>query len=358
MKERIAGISVLANFILAVSKVLIGIITNSASVLAEGVHSGMDIFSSAISLIGIKISKKPVDERHPYGYYKFEVLSGLVITIILFATGLGIIYEAYQNFLSPSVVSVGSLSLGVMIFSAIVNETMARLKIYYGKKENSVSLLSDGVHSRVDVYTSIAVLLGLLITPYWNYADSIMALLIGLYIIKESFEIGKEATDSLLDVSAGEEVENKIKKIVKDEKIELEELKTQKKGSVITANLVIKLPSNLSVEKATKISNALKEKLMEKIDGLGYVAIQIKSHEVIDSSFAPLEVSSIGGFGFGRGFGWQRRGKMKTQIPEAVGAGPGGYCVCENCGYKVKHQRGVPCSTLKCPKCGGKMRRE
>jgi len=82
------------------------------------------------------------------------------------------------------------------------------------EKRNSISLLSDGIHSRIDVYTSIAVLVGLLVVKFigFEYADPALAFFIGLYIIKEAFFLGKEATDSLLDVSAGEEIENKIKK--------------------------------------------------------------------------------------------------------------------------------------------------
>jgi len=100
-----------------------------------------------------------------------------------------------------------------MIFSALINEIMARLKIHFGKKENSMALLSDGFHSRIDVFTSLAVFAGLFLTEYWIYADSILAFLVGLYIIKESFSLGREAVDSLLDVSASPEIEEKIKLI-------------------------------------------------------------------------------------------------------------------------------------------------
>jgi len=102
------------------------------------------------------------------------------------------------------------------------------------------------------------------------------------------------------------------------------------------------LPSNLSVEEATKISNSLREKLIEVIERLRYVAIQITSHEVETGFYRPA---------FGRGFGWQRRGRFKREIEEAKGGGPGGYCVCPQCGYKISHERGIPCSTLLCPKC-------
>ncbi|MBU1136027.1 MAG: cation diffusion facilitator family transporter [Nanoarchaeota archaeon] len=344
MKEKIAGLSVFVNLLLAIGKIIVGFLAGATSVFAEGIHSGMDVISSGVSLIGIKISKKPVDKKHPYGHYKFEVLSGLIITIILFLTGAFIVFDSFREFQNPSPIKVGYLVLGVMLISAIINEIMARVKIHYGKKENSISLLSDGVHSRVDVWTSIAVLIGLFLTKYWIYADSLLAFLIGLYIIKESFSLGKEATDSLLDVSAGEEIELQIKKIAKQNNIEISDLKTQKKGSAITTNMEIKLPEKLSVKKATEISKSLKEKLIKEIESLEYVAIQIKSHEITDTFFKPT-------FGFGKGFGWQREGKFKKTIKEAQGKGPEGNCVCEKCGYEIKHERGVPCSTIKCPKC-------
>jgi len=65
-----------------------------------------------------------------------------------------------------------------------------------------------------------------------------------------------------------------------------------------------------------------------------------------------------GGFGRGRGFGWQRRGKFKDTIKEAQGKGPEGCCICSKCGYKIEHERGVPCSTIKCPKCKINLTRE
>jgi len=358
MKEKIAKISILANVILAGGKITVGIFSNSASVLAEGIHSLTDVFSSLISFFGIKISKKPADKKHPYGHFKFEVLAGFLITLILFGTSLGIIFEAYQKFKNPSLIKIPILALSVMIFSAIVNEIMSRLKIHFGKKENSVALISDGVHSRVDVFASLVVFVGLILNKYWIFTDSVLAFLIALYIIKESFSIGKEAIDSLLDVSAPPEVEEKIKEIAKSQGIEISDLKTQKKGSVFTANLEINLPKNLNVDEATKISENLRERLMKEIKNLVYVAIQIKSHDVETGFYKP--VSGTLGFGrsFGRGFGWQRRGRFRGKIEGAQGRGPGGYCFCKRCGYRIEHQPGVPCSSLICPNCKTHLTRE
>ncbi|MCK4918670.1 MAG: cation transporter [Candidatus Pacebacteria bacterium] len=349
MKEKIAIISVLVNLFLAIGKTIIGLIIGSASVLAEGIHSGMDVFSSAISYVGIKTAKKPVDEKHPYGYYKFEVLSGLIITGFLFIAGLWMLYESYQSFINPQILSMSYMALAIMLASIILNEIMARLKIHYGKKENSLSLLSDGVHDKVDVYTSMAVLVGIVLMPYWIYVDSILAFLIGLYIIKESFELGKEAVDSLLDVSAGKETEDEIKAIAKKLNTEISSLKTQQRGSAVTANFKISLPNNLNLKEATKKSDTLREKLIEKIESLEYVVIQITSHEV-ETAFFKSNLS--------KDLNWQRKSRFKESIPQAEGKGPEGYCVCPKCSYKIAHQKGTPCAELKCPTCGVTLERE
>jgi hypothetical protein len=111
----------------------------------------------------------------------------------------------------------------------------------------------------------------------------------------------------------------------------------------------IVLPSNLKVEEATKISERLREKLMKGIESLQYVVIQIVSHEVENNFYKPI---------FGKSFGWQRKGKFREKIEEAVGMGPDGNCVCPKCGYNVSHERGVPCGTLKCPKCNVNLERK
>ncbi len=360
-KEFVALLSVLVNVVLSIAKILVGLAAHSSAILADGLHSGMDVVSSIISFVGIKIAKKPSDEKHPYGHHKFEVLSGLIITLILLATGVGIMYEAFKSFKSASIVSVSYLSLGVMLFSAIVNEAMARLKIFYGKKENSISLISDGVHSRIDVYTSIAVLLGVALTKVWVYFDAALAMLIGVYIVKESFTLGKEATDSLLDVSAGKEVEQKIIEIAKNKNIEVSDLKTQKRGSAITANIEIKLPKNLNLDQATRIANDLKNELMKNIQNLEYVAIQITSHDFETDSFQALGITKQLLPGLTPSFSWTRRGlrmgRVKGFRSLRHGRGPAEFCVCPNCGFKIKHEPGVPCSQIHCPKCNSLMRR-
>ncbi len=336
-KEGVTILSIIINIFLTLAKLATGFISMSSAILAEGIHSGMDIITSGISYAGVRASKKPSDKKHPYGHYKSETIAGFIITIILFLSSIYIIYEAVINFTTKTL-EVSYLALGLMVFSAGINFLMSELKMRHGKKHESMALIADANHSRMDVFTSIGVFIGLIISGYWAYADSVVAILIGIYIMIGSIKLGKKTTDSLLNVSAGEKIESKIRDIVNGFKIELSGIKTQKLGPEIFAELRIKLESKLKVEDASAITKKLERSLIKNVPGLKYVVIQIESHDIRESYYK-------GGFG---GMRW--KGRMG-----GFGMGPEGECVCPKCGKKVPHKRGIPCYQQKCPKCGSKM---
>ena len=341
MKEKISIIGVLVNLLLAVAKIGVGILSNSAAVIAEGLHSGMDIVSSAVSYIGIRAAKKPVDKEHPYGHYKSEVIAGLIITIILFLTGLWIMYDAVIGFFAAKELAISYITLIVIAGSALVNEAMARLKIHYGKKSESMALLADGQHSRVDVFVSIGVFIGLFLVNYWVHIDSLIAVAIGLYILIESIGLGKKTTDSLLDVKAEDEIENQIKDIARQQGVDLAELKTRKLGPLISAELKINIDPKLKVDEASAITRNLESRLTNEIPNLKYVVVQIETHDIKQEFYRGT---------FGQRYGW--KGRMGGK-----GLGPGGECICPKCGYSVPHIRGTPCMKRECPKCKSPMAR-
>lgn len=339
----VAFLSVVANLALAIGKLIIGFVFGVGAIFADGINSATDVIASGIGYFGIKISEKPADKEHPYGHGKAEVISGFVITLIIFVSGIFIIIEAIRELLNPSPIEMNYLVFLVMAISAGVNGFMSYLKIYFGKKYNSIGLISDGVHSRIDLLVSLGIFIGLFFINYFPKLDPILALLVGVYILRESFYLGKEATDSLLGTSAGEEIESKIKNIIKKNKSELSSLKTQKIGNKIFAEIKITLPSKLKVEEATNITKNLQDKLVKEIKDLDYVSIQIEGYDTGVGYYRSI---------FGRGFGWQKKEKDSNhQIQGAQGKGPEGYCMCPKCGYKKKHEKGIPCSSIKCPKC-------
>ena len=210
-KKIVAFLAIIINLFLALSKLIIGFISKSGAIFADGINSATDIIASSLSYIGIKIAEKPADKEHPYGHGKAEVIAGFVITMIILVSGFLIIFEAIREFINPSPIKLTTLSFVIMAISAAANGIMSQIKLYFGKKHNSVSLISDGIHSRIDLLVSLGILIGLFLTRYSPKIDPLLALLVGIYILKEAFKLGKETTDSLLGTTAGEDIENKIK---------------------------------------------------------------------------------------------------------------------------------------------------
>ena len=286
-------ISIWVNLGLSVAKLVFGFLIGSVALIADGAHSGLDILSSFVTYLGLKMAKKPVDEKHPYGYYRAESLAGFLVALLLAITGILILEEAIQRFFGAELVKFSIPAILVVIISIGITELMARLKFRYGEKFQSLALVADAEHSRADALSSVGVLIGLVLIPYFNLADAIAALGIGGYILFEAFKIGKEITDSLLDV-VDRDIEERIRKICRAHQIEISDLKTRKIGAYNFAEIKIKLPPKLKVEDVQKITETLEERLLKNITELKQIVISIEAYNMARTVVLPKLGKTIG----------------------------------------------------------------
>lgn len=291
-KEKASVISIGVNVFLSLSKLGTGFLAGSAALIADGIHSGLDVLSSFVSFFGIKASQREKDEKHPYGYYNFENIASLAIVFLLLTSAIWIIYEGVEQLVNFSAVKLSIWGFGAVIISIIANELMARYKFKIGQEEDSLSLVADAQHSRADVVSSVGVLLGLVLVRFFPLADGILAVLIGFYIIYETRELGAETIDQLVGVK-DEEVEKGVKKILKEKKVELSDIKTRKIGSAGFAEITIKLSASLSVKEAENKTKALQKELVDKINRLDQVVIQVESHDYSSGAIRPIWGSRI-----------------------------------------------------------------
>ncbi|RLI85365.1 MAG: cation diffusion facilitator family transporter [Archaeoglobales archaeon] len=201
MQELRAGkISAVANVFLTIVKVFAGVFVNSTALIADGIHSLIDILGSVLVWMGIKISRKPPDELHPYGHIKAESLAELSVGLIIVFSSLAIMHEAILSLIERSIPEFEFYALGVALLSAVVNEILARYKIRVGLETKSSSLIAEGKHSRVDVLSSLSVFVGLTFVRfgYW-WLDPIVAIVISVLILQTGLGILKNSIDSLMD---------------------------------------------------------------------------------------------------------------------------------------------------------------
>jgi cation diffusion facilitator family transporter len=287
-KRKVSVLGILVNVFLGAVKLSAGIFLNSAALIADGVHSSLDIISSFVAFLGIKIALKPEDEKHPYGYQVAETIGGLIVTFILAGASLWIVYEGITRLINREIMefSFFALGIGIVALSIGVNEGMARLKFKYGRKEESLALVADAEHSRADALSSVGVLSALFLAKYFWQADGIITILVGLYILKESYNIGREAADNLMGIR-DEKVEDEIKAVCLEKNLEMSSLQTSKIGAATSAVISLKLNPELRVEEAEAVSKNLQSELISRINNLKYAVIQIESHDIKEGFIRP-----------------------------------------------------------------------
>lgn len=196
-----ARLSVVSNGLLVALKFLVGVATGSVSILAEALHSGLDLLAALIAWFSVRVSDRPPDEKHPYGHGKLENISGTVEAALILLTAGWIAAEAWERLWHPQPVRASALGLAVMAVSAGVNVLVSRRLFRVARAENSIALEADAHHLSIDVYTSVGVLVGLLLIQLtgWHRLDGVVAMLLALAIARIAWELTHRAAQPLLD---------------------------------------------------------------------------------------------------------------------------------------------------------------
>jgi len=263
-KVSIARLSILSNSVLIVLKLVVGIISGSVSILSEAIHSSMDLVAAIIAFLSVRVSDNPPDSRHPYGHGKIENISGVIEALLIFVAAIWIIIEAVKKLMGESI-ELDSIGLGsiVMLISAVINAIVSRRLYKVARETNSVALEADALHLKTDVYTSlgVAIGLGLIMITGINWFDPVVAILVALFIIRESFHLLKRAFTPLLDTAWAESEIDELEKTLIKLDVNYHDLRTRVAGNYRFIDLHINIPSNGSVGNAhiycDKIENEL-----------------------------------------------------------------------------------------------------
>lgn len=271
-KTGVATLSVVSNAFLTVSKVLIGTISGSVSIISEGIHSGIDLIASIIALIAVSESGKPADGRHAYGHGKIENVSGTIEAVLIFVAALWIILEAIKKIADGVVVENYGLGLLVMGISASSNFVISHLLMKVAKRTDSIALEADALHLRTDVYTSIGVFLGLFLMKItgWAILDPIIAMGVALLIIKAAFDLTRESFLPLVDVSlplAEQEVISSIINKHSSQFVEFHKLRTRKSGAERHIDLHLVVPKYASVIEVHQLCDQIENEVIQELPG-------------------------------------------------------------------------------------------
>ena len=195
--------TLVANLLVAVGKLTVGILSRSLSMVADGIHSLVDATSNIVGLIGSAIASQPPDDEHPYGHRRFETLASLVIGGSLLLTAWEISKSSVERLINPVEPEIGPINFIVMIVTLIINIVVSTYERQQGKKLKAEVLLADADHTRTDIYISLAVLAGLVAVKLGlPWADALIALIVVGLIITTAWGILRRAAGILVDQAA------------------------------------------------------------------------------------------------------------------------------------------------------------
>ena len=263
-KENAAKLSIISVSLLIILKVVASILTGSISIRADAVHSALDLIAAVTTFIGIKISGRPADERHPFGHGKAENISSTVVAGLIFAAAGIIIYTAINRLIVEA--PLESIGIGIYITAAaiVINILISRYLSKVARDTDSLALEADARHLFSDVLSSVAVLVGLIIVRLTglNILDPIVALLVALLILKVGYDTLRKSFGGLVDVRLPKAEEIEIKSCIIEhysEVVSFHRLRTRKAGSQRYIDLHLVMPRNASVDAAHKMCDHLEQ---------------------------------------------------------------------------------------------------
>lgn len=269
IKIKTARLSIFSNIFLIIIKVFAGLMSGSVSIISEAIHSGIDLIASAIAFFAVKISSKAPDKRHPYGHGKFENISGVVEGLLIFIAAFWIIYEAVHKIIHPTEVKFFILAGSVMLISATVNFFVSRRLYKVAKDTDSIALEADALHLKTDVYSSLGVAAGMLFIwlTGWSIFDPIFAIIVALFIMKESYDLVSNAFSPLLDSQVDEEeyaeLYEEILELTTVKNVKFKRLRSRRSGPSHMIDFILLVDPNMTVKDSHEICDSIEDKIQK-----------------------------------------------------------------------------------------------
>jgi cation diffusion facilitator family transporter len=275
--NKAATVAIVSNCILTVLNITVGLMSGSYGLVSEGAHTLSDVATSIISYIGFKIGQKPADDEHPIGHGRAEAISGLIIVLFLTMVAYEIITGAFDKLMHPEIITVPDIYAAIMaVFGIFVNFSISEYIIKIGKKIRSPAIVADGKHQRTDIFSSIAILVGVVGSNMgFPMLDPLVGFMIGLFILKTAYDIGKENIDNIMGKVPSDDLERKIRKVVDNTPgaHEAHNIKVNYFGSYATVYLHIKLDGDMSLSQSHEIVHEVESNILKKIPEIKYVMI-------------------------------------------------------------------------------------
>lgn len=278
---RLAATAAALNALLAAGKILAGILGHSYALVADGIESSMDVFSSLIVWSGLRVAVKPADAKHPFGHGKAESIAALTVAVMLFGVAILIAAQSIREILTPHHAPAW-FTLVVLLIVVVIKETLHRFAFKTGQRLRSVALKGDAWHHRSDALTSSAAFIGISIAllggPGYESADDWAALAACAVITWNGQRLFREALDEVMDASVPADIVSLVKNIASEVEgvVDVEKCRIRKAGLHLAMDIHVVVNGDLTVRRGHSIAHLVKDRLLASELGINDVSVHIE----------------------------------------------------------------------------------
>jgi cation diffusion facilitator family transporter len=267
------------NLIATAAKLIVGFMTGSLSLIADGFDSVFDSASNVVGLVGIRVAERPADEGHPYGHRKAETLTALIVAGLLFLTTWELLKSAIERLRNPSLIhaEVNIWSFAALLLSIAIHSLVVWYETREGKRLGSDFLVADALHTRADIFVSLSVIGGLIAVKLgFPIADPLLALVIALVIAKIGIDIIRESSPILMDGAAMPPDEMVQTALSVPGVVSSHRVRSRGHEGAVYADLHIRVDPAMSTEQAHAIAHEVQNRLREKHKDILDVTVHVE----------------------------------------------------------------------------------
>ncbi|MHA0856430.1 cation diffusion facilitator family transporter [Paenibacillus sp. CMAA1364] len=278
--EKGAWVSIISYLCLSALKLIIGLASGSAALLADGLNNTTDIIASFAVLIGLKISRRPPDHDHKYGHFRAETVAALLASFIMIIVGIQVLFQAVQKFFQPSIHTPSLIAAWTALFSALVMFMVYRYNIRLARRINSNAIHAAAQDNRSDAFVSIGAFVGIIGSQFGlPWLDPLAATVVGLIICKTAWNIFRDATHALtdgFDETQLDEIKQTIAGTIGVESIK--DIKARTLGNNVLVDVTIEVNGDLNVVESHGISEDVEDRMLDTHQ-ISHVNIHIEPSE-------------------------------------------------------------------------------
>lgn len=205
------AVGIICNCLLAAGKLIVGHMTSSMSITADGLNNLSDGASSVVTLLGFKLAEKPADRKHPYGHARIEYIAGLTVAVMILFIGLELGKSSVEKLIDPAPIEFSFTAVWVLFASILVKLFMMLFNLKMGRRISSNALLATAADSRNDVMTTSAVLAASIVEHFYDVRiDGVMGIAVSLFILYSGIKLAGETMSPLLGEGANPELQKQI----------------------------------------------------------------------------------------------------------------------------------------------------